>query len=45
MDDLFNYYYRAIISFSFSANAFGDDKLCDKIIKFSDEFTITSDRK
>ncbi|MBL4894992.1 MAG: hypothetical protein JKY59_09045 [Emcibacter sp.] len=45
MDDLFNYYYRAIFSFYFSANAFGDDKLCDKIIKFSDEFTITSDRK
>jgi len=44
-DDLLNHYYRAILSFSSAAKAFGQDDLCDKIITFSKEFARNSGRE
>lgn len=36
--DLWNYFYRGILSFGFVAKAFGDEKLFDSIRDFSQEF-------
>lgn len=44
-DDLLNYYYRAILSFSFAAKALKQDELCEEIIKFSKKFANTSGRE
>tara|TARA_B110000093_G_C12877173_1_gene370294 strand:+ start:207 stop:965 length:759 start_codon:yes stop_codon:yes gene_type:complete len=38
VNDLFNYFYRAILAFGFSAKAFGDDGLFKKIHLYLDEF-------
>lgn len=38
-DDLLNYYYRAIVSFAFSAKAFGDDAQFTKIREFAIHFS------
>lgn len=40
--DLWNYFYRSIISFSFIAKAFGDDQLFTSIHKFVIEFESAS---
>ena len=37
-EDLWNYFYRGIISFTFVAKAFGDDQLFDRIRQYRDEF-------
>lgn len=36
--DLWNYFYRGIIAFSFTAKAFGDDEMFESIRDFSDDF-------
>lgn len=36
--DLWNYFYRSLIAFSFSAKAFGDESLFEKIRNFTREF-------
>lgn len=36
--DLWNYFYRGIITFGFAAKAFGDDELFESIRSFSDNF-------
>lgn len=40
--DLWNYFYRAIISFGFAAKAFGDDELFATIKEFADGFARIS---
>ena len=40
--DLWHYFYRAIIAFSFAAKAFGDDELFATIREFADEFARIS---
>jgi hypothetical protein len=40
--DLWNYFFRGIISFSFAARAFGDDEMFASIRSFSDEFAKRS---
>lgn len=42
--DLWNYFFRGIISFGFAAKAFGDDDMFDSIRDFSDEFAKRSGR-
>jgi len=37
--DLWNYFYRGIITFGFAAKAFGEDDLCTKITKYMDDST------
>ncbi|WKJ89135.1 hypothetical protein QZJ86_14020 [Methylomonas montana] len=37
-EDLWNYFYRGIISFALVAKAFGDDQLFDQIRNYRDEF-------
>ena len=44
-EDLLNYYYRAILSFSFAAKAFSDEPLFDQLGTYSSEFAIKSGRK
>ncbi len=41
-DDLWNYFYRAILSFAMVAKAFGDDDLFDKIRQYRDYFESIS---
>ena len=36
--DLWNYFYRGIVAFAFSAKAFGDEELFGSISDFSEEF-------
>lgn len=43
--DLLNYYYRAILSFSFAAKAFGEEQLFARIRDYSCEFAIASGRE
>lgn len=45
VDDLLNYYYRAILSFAFAAKAFGEEELFEKIRNYSGEFAIASGRE
>lgn len=40
--DLWNYFYRTIIAFGFTAKAFGDDELFTSIKEFADEFARIS---
>ncbi|WP_200884575.1 hypothetical protein [Methylotenera sp. N17] len=40
--DLWNYFYRGIISFSFAAKAFGDEKLFHEIYQFTKDFAQLS---
>jgi hypothetical protein len=40
--DLWNYFYRGIISFGFAAKAFGDDEMFASIRDFADEFAKRS---
>lgn len=40
--DLLNYYYRSIVSFAFSAKAFGEEALFKKMHDFSGEFAVAS---
>lgn len=40
--DLWNYFFRGIISFGFAAKAFGDEKMFESIRAFSDEFARLS---
>lgn len=44
-DDLLNYYYRSILSFAFSAKAFGEEALFDHIRTFAGEFAVASGRE
>lgn len=44
-DDLLNYYYRSILSFAFSAKAFGEEALFDHIRNFAGEFAVASGRE
>lgn len=37
-DDLWNYFYRSVISFAFAAKAFGDDALFESIRTYADDF-------
>jgi len=45
VEDLLNYYYRTILSFSFSAKAFGEEALLEKIHDYSSKFTADSGRE
>ena len=40
--DLWNYFYRGILAFSFAAKAFGDDRLFGSISSFAEEFSQLS---
>ena len=40
--DLWNYFYRSIIAFSFTAKAFGDEELFNQISNFTREFMSLS---
>lgn len=42
--DIWNYFYRGILAFSFSAKAFGDEDLFCSIREFSDEFVRLTGR-
>lgn len=42
--DLWNYFYRGILAFAFSAKAFGDEKLFTSIREFSKKFSQLSGR-
>jgi hypothetical protein len=42
--DLWNYFYRGILSFAFAAEGFGDHSLFESIRKFRDEFERVSER-
>ena len=44
-EDLLNYYYRSILSFAFSAKAFGEQALFQKIHDFSGKFAVASGRE
>lgn len=41
--DLWNYFYRAIMAFALASKAFGDDPLFESIRDFADEFATTED--
>ena len=41
-DDLWNYFYRGILAFSFAAMAFGDEVLVDRISEYRDHFMAVS---
>ena len=45
LEDLVNYYYRAILSFAFAAKAFGEEKLFKSIRDFSVKFAGASGRE
>ena len=45
VEDLLNYYYRTILSFAFSAKAFGEEALFERIRGFSGEFAVASGRE
>lgn len=45
IDDLLNYYYRAILSFAFAGKAFGEEALFNKIYNYSIEFAVASGRE
>lgn len=45
LNDILNYYYRAIITFSFAAKAFGEDELFAEIVSYSEDFAIASGRE
>jgi hypothetical protein len=40
--DLWNYFYRGIVAFSFAAKAFGEDELFDSIKRFSTQFALST---
>lgn len=42
--DLWNYYYRGILTFAFAAKAFADDKLSTRITEFAEEFSNSAGR-
>lgn len=44
-EDLWNYYYRGIISFGFVAMAFGDRELLDRVRQYRDDFERLSGRR
>jgi len=44
-DDLWNYFYRGIITFVVAAKAFGDDEIFSKIRDFSEYFQSLSGRR
>ncbi len=39
-DDMLNYFYRAILSFSFASKAFGEEELFRKLHTYSGEFAV-----
>jgi len=40
--DLWNYFYRGILAFGFTAKAFGDEKMFSSIKQFSEEFAMAT---
>lgn len=43
-NDLWNYYYRGILTFAFAAKAFADDELSTRITNFAQEFSDSAGR-
>ncbi len=45
VDDMVNYFYRSILAFAFSAKAFGNEQLFQKIFQYSKSFAKKSGRE
>ena len=43
-DCLYDFYYNALWSFFLAAKAFGEDKLCNEIVNFSELFVVSTGR-